>query len=99
MPLEIDTGAAVSTLSSHWAQQLQLKVDPSSKMLWAYDNSVIQVKGTASALVKYHGFETIHSFYVVGAQNTDLCGRDLMCKVGISLGGLDKDSKVNMITD
>lgn len=80
MPLEIDTGAAVSTLSSHWADKLWLKVEPSFKRLSAYDNSVIIVKGTTTASVIYNGCETIHSFYVVGSQNSNMCGRDLMSK-------------------
>lgn len=43
VPLESDTGASVCTLSSHWVKLLQLKVEPSSKRLNAYDNSAIQV--------------------------------------------------------
>lgn len=99
VPLEIDTGAAVSTLTSHWAQRLQLPVASSSKRLSAYDNSAIEVKGTTSALVKFNGCETVHTFYVVGSQNANLCGRDLMNKVGIYLSGLDQESKVNEVTE
>lgn len=99
VPFEIDTGASVSTLSSHWVNLLQLEVEPASKTLKAYDHSVIQVLGKTDVSVSYNGSESDHSFYVVDAGNNNLCGKDLMGKVGIYLAGIDDSSRVNQIVE
>ena len=99
VPFEIDTGAAVSTLSKQWVDLLQLKVEPSSKRLCAYDNMDIKVMGKTTASVQYNGCNVVQPFYVVDAQNTNLCGKDLMGRVGIYLAGIDEDSKVNQIAN
>lgn len=99
VPFEIDSGASVSTLSRHWAKLLELKVEPSSKRLNAYDNSTIQVLGKTDAPVCYNGCESSQCFYVVDSLNNNLCGKDLMDKVGIYLAGLDKDSRVSQVVD
>ena len=97
VPFEIDSGAAVSTLTREWALALELDVEPCNKRLSAYDNMKINVLGKVVTPVQYNGYSVTQLFYVVDSQNTNLCGKDLMDKVGIYLAGLDAFSKVNKL--
>ena len=93
----INSGAAVSTLTKEWALALKLDVEPRNKRLSAYNNMKIDVLGKVVTPVQYNGYTVTQLFYVVDSQNTNLCGKDLMDKVGIYLAGLDAFSKVNKL--
>ena len=97
VPFEIDSGAAVSTLSESWVQSLKLQLKSCNKILHAYDNSNITVLGKVNTDVKYNGVCVPQTFYVVDSPNPNLCGKDLMNKVGIYLAGLAKSSRVNQV--
>ena len=97
VPFEIDSGAAVSTLAKDWVEPLNMKVESCTKKLSAYDNIKINVLGKVIADVEYNGINVSHAFYVVDSKNSNLCGKDLMSKVGIYLAGVDKMTKVNKI--
>ena len=55
------------------------------------------MKGQVDLDVKYNGKEVFHKFYVTDSQSSNLCGRDLMKKLGICLTGIDSSSRVNSI--
>ena len=99
VPLEIDSGATVSTLNKDWVERLNLNVEPCKKKLQAYDDFSIEVLGKVVAPVEYNGFKILQAFYVVGSNNTNLCGKNLMKQVGIYLAGLDECTKVNNVNN
>nr|XP_045614303.1 uncharacterized protein K02A2.6-like [Procambarus clarkii]XP_045614304.1 uncharacterized protein K02A2.6-like [Procambarus clarkii]XP_045614305.1 uncharacterized protein K02A2.6-like [Procambarus clarkii]XP_045614306.1 uncharacterized protein K02A2.6-like [Procambarus clarkii]XP_045614307.1 uncharacterized protein K02A2.6-like [Procambarus clarkii]XP_045614308.1 uncharacterized protein K02A2.6-like [Procambarus clarkii]XP_045614309.1 uncharacterized protein K02A2.6-like [Procambarus clarki len=94
VPLELDTGAAMSTLSRDWADTLQLNVKPCGTSLSAYDNVPIKVYGKVSVKGSYNGKEIVQDFYVVESHHPNLCDKDLMEKMGIFLAGLNELSVV-----
>ncbi|XP_068234165.1 uncharacterized protein [Palaemon carinicauda] len=63
----------------------------------AYDDFNIKVLGKVITPVVYNGYEVSQVFYVVGSNNTNLCGKNLMKHVGIYLAGLDESTKVNNV--
>ena len=89
VPFEVDTGAAVSTLNKDWAHKLGMSIDECNKNLSAYDDLKIDVLGKVSVDVCYNSFQVKQNFYVVGNHNSNLCGKDLMPKIGIYLSGID----------
>ena len=97
VPFEIDSGATVSTLCKDWVERLDLVMKPGKKKLCAYDNKSISVLGKIDTSVKYNGVTVSHVFYVVDSLNNNLCGKDLMKKVGIYIAGLDEMSKVHRV--
>lgn len=97
VPFEIDSGAAVSTLSKYWALALDLQIEPCSKRLNAYGNVQIKVLGKVVLDITYNQFNICHTLYVVDSHNSNLCGKDLMAKVGIYLASIDEFSKVNNV--
>ena len=98
IPFEIDSGATVSTVTRDWVEKLSLKEESCNKSLQAYDNSSIDVFGKVTAQVHYNGFNVPQAFYVVGSNNENLCGKDLMSKVGIYIAGLDECTRVNNVS-
>ena len=75
VPFEIDSGAAVSTLTKDWANKLQLPIHDCSKKLKAYDNSKIDVFGKVDVNLTYNSHCVQHKLYVVGNNNSNLCGK------------------------
>ena len=59
VPYEIDCGAGVSTIASHWVQKLKLSIEPSDKVLRAYGNHDLHVLGKVFAEVCYNGHTTL----------------------------------------
>ena len=101
VPYEIDCGASVSTIALHWVKKLNLSLEPSDKILKAYGNNSLHVLGKVYANVFYNGHNVFQCLYVVESNNTNLCGRDLMPKIGIALTGIEEsvnvlDSKVQL---
>ena len=99
IPYEVDSGAVVSTLNRAYVQSLGLTVHSSRKGLKAYGNNVIHVIGKVDVNVKFNDYNISHVFYVVDDFNVNLCGKDLMPKLGISLTGLEKEVDLNVVLD
>ena len=97
IPFEIDSGATVSTVTKDWVEKLNVKEEKCRKNLQAYDNSYINVLGKVTLQVQYNGFNVPQIFYVVGSNNENLCGKDLMAKIGIYIAGLDECTRVNNV--
>ena len=91
---EVDSGASVSTITDHWVDKLKLSMKPSDKVLKAYGDHDLEVLGKAFVNVLYNGHSTMQCFYVVDSNNPNLCGRDLMPKIGIFLAGLEEDDNI-----
>ena len=98
VPFEVDTGAAVSTLTEDWVIKLGLPIKECTKVLSAYDDFKIKVLGKVTVNICYNSYQVHQSLYVVGNHNSNLCGKNLMQKVGIFLSGIDDLSRVNNIT-
>ena len=90
IPFEVDSGAGVSTLTCDWVQSLNLPVQSCGKKLKAYGNGMVTVIGKVYVNVEYNKFSTRQVFYVVESE-PNLCGRDLMSKIGITLSGINED--------
>ncbi|XP_076038422.1 uncharacterized protein LOC143023696 [Oratosquilla oratoria] len=99
IPLEIDSGSCVSLIGENWIKVLNVKMTPSSKELTAYGGHQIKVKGHVDLVVRFNNYSTNHVFFVTDSHCNDLCGRDLMNKVGIKITGLDEALKVNSVND
>ena len=97
VPYEIDCGASVSTIAGHWVEKLSLSMEPSAKVLRAYGNNDLKVLGKVFVRVLYAGRSTMQCLYVVDSDNPNLCGRDLMPKIGIFLAGLEEEANVNVL--
>ncbi|XP_066941045.1 uncharacterized protein [Macrobrachium rosenbergii] len=95
VPFEVDSGAAVSTVSEDWAHTLGLRVEDCKKHLKAHHNVNINVLGKVSLDVAYNDHNVSQCFYVVENKNSNLCGKDLMGKTGIYLMGIVNPSTVN----
>lgn len=77
IPFELDTGAAVSTLSKECAIKLNVKVKPSSKIIKAYGNNPIDLLGEVQLPISYGEVKVFHTFYVINNTTVNLFGRDL----------------------
>ena len=94
LPLEIDSGAVVSIVNKSVCEKLNAKINDSDRHLSAFGGSQISVLGQIDAVVSFNGNTVKHTFYVSDNNCNNLCGRDLMKKVGIKLVGLDKNMQV-----
>ncbi|KAG1659506.1 hypothetical protein GQR58_022513 [Nymphon striatum] len=70
--------------------------------LKAYGNKPINVIGQVNCNIEFHGKKSTQLFYVVkstkvGKRVNNLCGRDLISKVGLFVGGTNPALKVNSI--
>ena len=97
VPFEVDTGAWVSTLTEDWVRSLLLVMKPYDKTLRAYGHTSIKVLGKVDVTVSYNNKVVTHTFCVVQAGNSNLCGNDLQKKVGIGLTGIDEKSRVTKV--
>ena len=98
VPFEVDSGATVSTLNEDYVHKLGLSISNCSKSLSAYDNFKINVMGKVLVNVCYKSYKVQQLMYVVGKHNSNLCGKDLMDKVGIYLAGIEDVSRVNTVS-
>ncbi|XP_076035355.1 uncharacterized protein LOC143021633 [Oratosquilla oratoria] len=98
IPLEIYSGSCVSLLGENWIKVLNVKMTPSSKKLTACGGHQIKVKGQVD-LVRFNNYGTNHISFVTDSHCNDLCGRDLMNKVGIKITGLYVALSVNSVND
>ena len=94
LPLEIDSGACVSLINRKDCEVLNMKISDSARKLSAYGGCNIHVLGEVKTSVCFNGRSVSHIFYVTDASCNNLCGRDLMEKLGIHLIGVDESSKV-----
>ena len=94
LPLEIDSGACVSLINMKDCNSLNVKISKSQRKLSAYGGNNIQVLGETKVTVNFNGKTATHTFYVTNSACNNLCGRDLMEKLGIHLIGVDENSKV-----
>ena len=99
VPFEIDSGAAVSTMTKEWVQELNLDMESCNKKLKAYDNREVEVLGKVVVPVQYNNTNVSQVFYIVDSHNTNLCGKDLMKQVGIYLAGINENTRVNKISN
>ena len=84
--MEIDTGAAVSVVSSKTWEKLQLKV-PLRKpdvTLKTYTNEVMRVIGEAELNVTYGHGKHLLRLYVVEGNGPSLVGRDWLGKIRLN---------------
>ena len=97
VPLEVDSGVAVSLLTEWWCKKIGAEIQSSNKKLHDYGGHSVNVKGETQLKVLFNNFAVPHVFYVVCSKQNNLCGRDLMNKVGIKLIGIDESLKVNNV--
>ena len=50
-----------------------------------YNNKIIEILGKTLLNVNLNGYRVKHEFYVAKNSNQNLCGRDLMCGLGIEV--------------
>ena len=84
--MEVDTGAAVSVVSSKTWEKLKLKV-PLCKpdvTLKTYTNEVMKVIGEADLIVTYGQSKHLLRLYVVEGSGPSLVGRDWLGKIHLN---------------
>ena len=96
---EVDCGAKASTINSSSVEKLNLPIQASKKGLRAYGDHAIPVIGKVLAKVQYGKHKVDHSLMVVEDPNVNLCGKDLMPKIGIKLTGIQENlvSELNVL--
>lgn len=77
VPFELDTGAAVSTISEKFAYSLNLKIRKSTKIIKAYGNNAVNLVGEVYIPITYDNVTVKHTFYVISNTLVNLLGRDL----------------------
>ena len=97
VPLEVDLGAAVSLLTEEWCKKIGAEIQSSNKKLHDYGGHFVNVKGETQLKVLFNNFAVPYVFYDVCSKQNNLCGRDLMNKVGIKLIGIDESLKVHNV--
>ena len=97
VPLEVDSGATVSVLTEEWCKKIGAEIKPSNKNLKDYGGHPLNIVGETRLKVLFNNFAVYHVFYVACSKQNNLCGRDLMKKVGIGLAGLDESLRVNNV--
>lgn len=99
MPFETDSGASISTLPKDWVEAVKGHIKPCSRKVTAYDIWRVNFLGKVVLQVSYNNLEVSEVFYVVKSNNSNLCGKDLMKKVGIYLAGIDESTKINKLNN
>lgn len=94
IPFELDTGAAVSTLSDKYVSSLNLSLTKSNKFIIAYGNNSVQLLGEVTLPVSFDGVTVTHTFYVVSNTSVNLLGRDLLNAFNFSV--VHNPSKVSV---
>ena len=78
VPMEVDTGAAVSLISEKTQRCLfpKVKLEKPEVRLNTYTAEAIPVVGVLTVQVKYRDYSGSHALYVVGGNGPTLLGRD-----------------------
>ena len=74
-----------------------VEIKPTTGKLNDYGGHPLKVVGEIKLKVLFKDYEVYHVFTVACSKQNNLCGRDLMKKVGIGLNGLDESLKVNNV--
>lgn len=80
---EVDSGAAVSTLTKRDVEKCNLNMIPSTRKLISYSKHVICPEGQTTAMISCEGSKFSHTFLVVNS-DVNLLGRDLCRKLHIN---------------
>ena len=99
VPLEIDCGAGVSLLSKNWFKKFDLSLQTASKKIFAYGNMTVKLLGEVIIPVKYNNRNADQKFFITDTIDNNICGRDLMHKMGFYIQGLDNNNRVDSIHD
>ena len=85
IPMEVDTGAAVSLISTTIKQELfpDSPLSTSTTMLTTYTGERINVAGKMKVEVRYHGKVHLLQLYVVEGEGPSLLGRDWLLEIKI----------------
>ena len=92
--LEIDSGAAASLLSETCFNKFGVLLSEASMQLHSYGSVAIPVLGEAKLDVVYGPKRVMHNFFIIKGNSDNLCGRDLMEKLGFKLKGTSKELRV-----
>ena len=77
VPFEIDSGAAVSTITDQIASLLNVEIKQTNRIIKAYGNNAVEILGEVMLPITYKNVMVSHVFYVVSNASVNLFGMDL----------------------
>ena len=84
VPLELDTGSSISTISFDKLREIaNVQIRPTSKRAKGYGQANIRFHGEVDLSVQLNNIKFVHTFLVVNQECVSLLGRDLCHKLHI----------------
>ena len=93
--MEINSGACSSLISKDFSDKMNLKIENFKKQLYTYNNSKIKNLGRAYLNVVFGNYNCKHLFYIINYNLNNICGQDLMPKVGKTINFYKSGNIIN----